>query len=89
LANRPKILLLDEPTGDLDTKNTDLVMKILLDLNINEGITMVLFFFVYLLNFIFLTRLWSHMMSHSKDMLIELLEWSMEKLILKSLSRML
>lgn len=42
LANRPKIMLLDEPTGDLDTKNTDLVMDILLDLNIKEGITMVM-----------------------------------------------
>ena len=34
LSNRPAILLLDEPTGDLDTRNTDKVMKILLDLNI-------------------------------------------------------
>lgn len=41
LSNKPKILLLDEPTGDLDTKNTDLIMNILLDLNNNEGITMV------------------------------------------------
>ena len=41
LANSPEIMLLDEPTGDLDTKNTDLVMKILLDLN-RDGITMVM-----------------------------------------------
>ena len=41
LSNNPKILLLDEPTGDLDTKATDLVMKILLDLNIHNKITMV------------------------------------------------
>jgi len=41
LSNKPKILLLDEPTGDLDTKNSDLVMKILLDLNRDEKITMV------------------------------------------------
>lgn len=34
-------MLLDEPTGDLDTKNTDIVMKILLDLN-KDGITMVM-----------------------------------------------
>jgi putative ABC transport system ATP-binding protein len=33
LANKPRILLLDEPTGDLDTKNSDLIMKILVDLN--------------------------------------------------------
>lgn len=26
LSNKPKILLLDEPTGDLDTKSTDVVM---------------------------------------------------------------
>ncbi|EAR94163.1 ATP-binding ABC transporter (macronuclear) [Tetrahymena thermophila SB210] len=42
LSNNPKILLLDEPTGDLDTKSTDYVMKILLDLNIKKGITMVM-----------------------------------------------
>lgn len=41
LANDPKILLLDEPTGDLDTKNSDLVMKILIELNIKQKITMV------------------------------------------------
>ncbi len=33
LANRPAILLLDEPTGDLDSKNTDIVMELLLNLN--------------------------------------------------------
>ena len=42
IANKPKILLLDEPTGDLDTRSTDIVMKILVDLNIKEGITMVM-----------------------------------------------
>ena len=42
LSNKPKIMLLDEPTGDLDTKNTDLVLNILLDLNMNEGITMIM-----------------------------------------------
>eukprot|EP00298_Acanthocystis_sp_HF-20_P006339 c16231_g1_i1.p1 GENE.c16231_g1_i1~~c16231_g1_i1.p1 ORF type:complete len:344 (+),score=127.55 c16231_g1_i1:91-1122(+) len=41
LVNNPDLLLLDEPTGDLDTKNTDLVMKILLELN-SEGITMIM-----------------------------------------------
>lgn len=41
LANKPKILLLDEPTGDLDTKNSDIVMNILIDLNIS-GITMIM-----------------------------------------------
>lgn len=42
IANKPKILLLDEPTGDLDTRSTDIVMKILADLNKNEGITMIM-----------------------------------------------
>ena len=46
LANNPKILLLDEPTGDLDTKNSDLIIKILLDLNMNEKITMVFKIFI-------------------------------------------
>lgn len=35
-------MLLDEPTGDLDTRSTDIVMKILVDLNIKEGITMIM-----------------------------------------------
>jgi putative ABC transport system ATP-binding protein len=42
LSNKPDILLLDEPTGDLDTKNSDIVMKILLDLNILNNITMIM-----------------------------------------------
>ncbi len=36
VANQPDILLLDEPTGDLDTKNSESVMKMLLDLNRDE-----------------------------------------------------
>jgi putative ABC transport system ATP-binding protein len=42
LANDPQMLLLDEPTGDLDSKNTDLIMKILLRLNSERRITMVM-----------------------------------------------
>ncbi|EGR29525.1 hypothetical protein IMG5_154130 [Ichthyophthirius multifiliis] len=42
LSNNPRILLLDEPTGDLDTKSTDQVMKILLDLNKDNNITMIM-----------------------------------------------
>eukprot|EP00745_Piridium_sociabile_P037883 TRINITY_DN69125_c0_g3_i1.p2 TRINITY_DN69125_c0_g3~~TRINITY_DN69125_c0_g3_i1.p2 ORF type:complete len:157 (+),score=16.93 TRINITY_DN69125_c0_g3_i1:926-1396(+) len=34
LANMPDILFLDEPTGDLDTKNTIEVMDLLLDINL-------------------------------------------------------
>lgn len=41
LSNQPELLLMDEPTGDLDTKNSDLIIKILMDLN-REGITMVM-----------------------------------------------
>eukprot|EP00286_Rhodomonas_abbreviata_P013881 CAMPEP_0181334800 /NCGR_PEP_ID=MMETSP1101-20121128/26469_1 /TAXON_ID=46948 /ORGANISM="Rhodomonas abbreviata, Strain Caron Lab Isolate" /LENGTH=293 /DNA_ID=CAMNT_0023444833 /DNA_START=67 /DNA_END=945 /DNA_ORIENTATION=- len=42
IVNWPEILLLDEPTGDLDTKNTDIVMRILVELNRKHGITMVM-----------------------------------------------
>lgn len=42
LSNKPKIMLLDEPTGDLDSKNSNIVLNILLDLNINESITMIM-----------------------------------------------
>jgi putative ABC transport system ATP-binding protein len=34
LANNPRILLLDEPTGDLDSHNTVEVMNLLLDINL-------------------------------------------------------
>ena len=33
LANKPDVLILDEPTGDLDSRTTIEVMNILLDLN--------------------------------------------------------
>lgn len=42
IANNPSILLLDEPTGDLDTRSTDIVMKILVDLNLKKKITMIM-----------------------------------------------
>ncbi len=42
ISNNPSILLLDEPTGDLDTKSTDIVMNILLELNLTRKITMVM-----------------------------------------------
>jgi len=42
MANEPALLLLDEPTGDLDTKNTDLVMRLLVDLNRSKGVTLVM-----------------------------------------------
>eukprot|EP01133_Synstelium_polycarpum_P002955 gene2955-3397_t len=42
LANEPEILLLDEPTGDLDTKNTVEVMDLLLDLNLKLKTTCIM-----------------------------------------------
>lgn len=42
ISNNPSILLLDEPTGDLDTRSTDIVMKILIDLNLQKRITMIM-----------------------------------------------
>jgi putative ABC transport system ATP-binding protein len=38
MANKPELLLLDEPTGDLDTKNTLSVIDLLIDLNSKEGL---------------------------------------------------
>ena len=41
LANDPAIILADEPTGNLGTKNKLELMKLLADLNINHGTTIV------------------------------------------------
>jgi putative ABC transport system ATP-binding protein len=42
LAANPEIILADEPTGNLDSKNTDAMMKILSDLNEKDGKTVIL-----------------------------------------------
>ena len=42
LANDPELLLLDEPTGDLDTKNTIEVMDLLLTLNLELKTTCIM-----------------------------------------------
>jgi len=42
MANRPKIILADEPTGNLDSRTGRGIMKMLLDLNKREGLTLVI-----------------------------------------------
>ncbi len=42
LANRPQLILADEPTGNLDTKTSHDIMDLFVALNANEGITLVL-----------------------------------------------
>lgn len=42
MANSPSILLLDEPTGDLDSKNSNIVLKLLMNLNRIDGITCIM-----------------------------------------------
>ncbi|HLN44906.1 MAG TPA: ATP-binding cassette domain-containing protein [Candidatus Sulfotelmatobacter sp.] len=42
LANNPAIILADEPTGNLDAKNKQEIVKLLANLNINQGTTIVM-----------------------------------------------
>ncbi len=42
LINRPRILLADEPTGNLDRGNGQQIMQLLRDLNRSEGLTIVM-----------------------------------------------
>jgi putative ABC transport system ATP-binding protein len=42
LANRPKLLLADEPTGNLDTATSHEIMRLIASLNQEEGTTVVL-----------------------------------------------
>ncbi len=42
LANNPAIILADEPTGNLDSKNKQEIMKLLANLNIKQGTTIIM-----------------------------------------------
>lgn len=42
LANRPAIVLADEPTGNLDTRTTDDIMNLLVELNRTQGTTQII-----------------------------------------------
>lgn len=42
LVNHPKLILADEPTGNLDTKTSQEIMQLFSELNEKEGITIVL-----------------------------------------------
>jgi putative ABC transport system ATP-binding protein len=41
LANNPSLLLADEPTGELDTENTRVIMELIRELNEKDGLTIV------------------------------------------------
>jgi putative ABC transport system ATP-binding protein len=41
LANRPAIVLADEPTGNLDLKTGEEIIALLRELNRNEGVTII------------------------------------------------
>jgi putative ABC transport system ATP-binding protein len=42
LVNKPSLILADEPTGELDSKNAEVIMGILQDLNKKEGVTIII-----------------------------------------------
>ncbi len=42
LANKPKVLLADEPTGNLDSETSQEIIDLLIDLNKNQGITIIM-----------------------------------------------
>jgi ABC-type lipoprotein export system ATPase subunit len=42
IANRPKILLADEPTGSVDNKTADMIMDIFRDVNRQLGVTVII-----------------------------------------------
>ena len=42
MAHRPKLVLMDEPTSCLDTQNAGILMELVVDLNRDEGVTVIL-----------------------------------------------
>ena len=42
MVHRPEIILADEPTGELDTQSSLQVVKLLKDLTVREGITILM-----------------------------------------------
>ncbi|MEM2903707.1 MAG: ABC transporter ATP-binding protein [Candidatus Bathyarchaeia archaeon] len=42
LANNPRFLLMDEPTGNVDSKNADEIMRLVRHLNEEEGVTIIM-----------------------------------------------
>ncbi len=42
LANNPSVILADEPTGNLDSRTAEEIMDLMIDLNINNGITVIM-----------------------------------------------
>jgi putative ABC transport system ATP-binding protein len=42
LINNPSLILADEPTGVLDTRNAEVIMNLLKDLNENDGVTILI-----------------------------------------------
>jgi len=42
LVNQPKILLADEPTGNLDTKTSRQIIETLVELNKTQGLTIIM-----------------------------------------------
>jgi len=42
LANNPRFLLMDEPTGNIDSKNANEIMELIKKLNVEKGVTIIM-----------------------------------------------
>lgn len=82
IAHNPKILFLDEPTGDLDSRNTQSVMSLLQQLN-REGMTLIMVTHdVYLKNF-------AHRVIYMRDGKLEKIETIKEELRVGAMNELL